>query len=205
MSTIFSRIAGLKRQSVGEYREVVLQAAKGEQIDETDLFGLLTVTGKSIDEFQADVARVAQRFEAATELEEAASLAEQIAEADEKVRRASEEHTRIKAECEAKIDQAFQAFRDARAEQSNLSHRVQEMQRSAKQVLAAGADPQIDAQISDLRRQIEQHRRYLATNVLHADSRSVEGKQAAQRTIDRLEQEIADLNASKLKPENVRI
>lgn len=142
----------LRSQSEADYKAAVFSAARGgegEEIDTESLRTTLWPIGKTLDDFEADVARARDRIDQAQRLQQADALASDVADAKAARDEAAKKLQAAEEEARHIVENAHAAWQTAETAHVQLVRQQRELRRTADN-LARSADPEIGKAIEQL-------------------------------------------------------
>lgn len=185
-------LAGLQRQAVEDYRELVGNLAAGGNIDPPKVREILRDADVDFATLEADLVKMKTRRQAAADLRKADDLAQRVTEADAAERSSREKYETTRQDLQQRIDAAYQEHRAVVDKAEELRKEKTQLESDARRYLNQTADPGIRAAADALRRRIGALRDWLNQDTV----RSVRALPAKRDALQQkgTPQDVADLD-----------
>ena len=150
LTAIRERFAVRQADAETRYAGFVSDSAAGRDSDPATLTSVLTATGRTQEQFVADVERIERRAGARAKLKEAEKLKPACLAACKATHEAGDDLDSARKAAQKLMDDAMENLRDKGDVSGSLSRQIAALEREAGEDLQATADPSVLAEIDQL-------------------------------------------------------
>lgn len=182
--TIFEKLVGRKRQReqavLSNYRQLVEAIANEAEPDPEEVERLLTASGKTLDDLQADCAKLARRMRLKASLDRRPALNKERAKLDEGIAAAD----RVLEEAEASHDEVTRPLYDRRRE---IDEALREASKAESSLITECENVELKRELDDVNAELlrlSNDRRELLDQASHLEQLAAAEHARAERQLD---------------------